>query len=205
MRTKALLLAAALSACSNPAANTVVAADNTMATTTETVASETPAEPANDAASNIDEPYSPPAPGEPGGLPDDRTPIAEGPIVTGSAQDAANVIQTYYALIGEAKYRQAWALWRDHGKGSQMTADAFAASFGKYSEYHANVGAPGAVDAGAGQRYVEVPVQVYGRVKATRKPFNLRGTATLHRTEVDGATAEQRAWRIDRIAVTQIP
>ena len=202
MRPHALMLAAALSACSNPATNTV-AANNSMATTTETVESETPAEPANDAGSDADQRYAPPAPGEPGGLPDDRAPIGEGRIVTGSAQDAANIVQTYYALIGEAKYRQARALWREQGEGSRMTADAFAASVAKFSEYHANVGAPGPIDAGAGQRYVEVPVQVYGRVKATRAPFNLRGTVTLHRTEVDGATPDQRAWRIDRIAVTQ--
>ncbi|MGH6617270.1 hypothetical protein [Sphingomonas sp.] len=143
------------------------------------------------------EPLNPPAPGEPGGLPDDRTPVSEAPLPPDSAQGAANVVQTYYALLGEGKYRQAWALWDDGGKASGMGADAFAASFAKYSEYHANIGAPGDVDAGAGQRYVTVPVQIYGRLKAGAKPVYMLGKVTLHRVgDIDGATAAQKSWHI---------
>jgi membrane-bound inhibitor of C-type lysozyme len=141
-------------------------------------------------------PLEPPAPGEPGGLPDDRTPVSEAPFTPDSAQGAANVVQTYFALIEAGKYHQAWALWGDGGKASGMSAGAFAASFAKYSEYHANIGAPGRIDAGAGQRYVTVPVQAYGRLK-DGSPFNLRGDVTLHRTaDIDGATAEQKSWHI---------
>lgn len=46
-------------------------------------------------------PLDPPAPGAPGGLPDDRTPVSEASFAPDSAQGAANVVQTYYALIGE--------------------------------------------------------------------------------------------------------
>jgi phage tail tape-measure protein len=145
---------------------------------------------------------TPPAPGEPGGLPDDRTPISEAPFTEDSAQGAANVVQTYYALIEAGRYKEAWVLWRNGGQASGMSAQAFAGSFARYSEYHANVGAPGRIDAGAGQRYVTVPVQVYGRVKQGNRPFNLLGTATLRRAGgVDGASAEQRRWRIERIDV----
>lgn len=147
-------------------------------------------------APNGQAPLNPPAPGEPGGLANDMTPVSEAPFTQESAQGAANVVQTYYALIGEGKYRQAWALWGNGGKDSGMSPGAFAASFGRYSEYHANIGAPGAIDAGAGQRYVTVPVQAYGRMKDGR-PFNLLGSVTLHRVgDVDGATAEQKQWRI---------
>jgi membrane-bound inhibitor of C-type lysozyme len=147
-------------------------------------------------AANVQGPLTPPAPGEPGGLANDMTPVSEAPFTQESAQGAANVVQTYYALIGEGKYRQAWALWGNDGKASGMTAQAFAAGFARYSEYHANIGAPGAIDAGAGQRYVTVPVQAYGRMKDGRQ-FNQLGSVTLHRTgDVDGATAEQRQWRI---------
>src|SRR3546814_10232779 len=80
-----------------------------------------------------------------------------------------------------------------------MNADAFAAAFGKYKDYHANIGAPGRVDAGAGQRYVEVPVQVYGTLEDGEQPFNRRGSVTLHRTaEIPGATAEDKSWHIVR-------
>ena len=152
------------------------------------------------------EPLNPPAPGEPGGLADDRTPISEAPFSPDSAQGAANVVQTYYALIEGGKYRQAWALWGDGGKASGMSADGFAASFHKYSEYHANIGAPGRIDAGAGQRFVSVPVQIYGRLKDGGAPFNMRGDVTLHRTaDIDGATAEQKTWRISATNIKPTP
>lgn len=142
------------------------------------------------------EPLNPPAPGTPGGLANDATPISEAPFAPESAQGAADVVQTYYAHLEQGDFRKAWLLWGDHGHASGMTAQAFAASFGKYSEYHANIGAPGEIDAGAGQRHVTVPVQLYGRLKEGAKPFYMIGTVTLHRTEVDGASVEQRRWRI---------
>ncbi|HWU95875.1 MAG TPA: MliC family protein, partial [Sphingomonas sp.] len=140
-------------------------------------------------------PLNPPAPGEPGGLDNDTTPVNEAPFTEDSAQGAANVVQTYYALLEQGKYGQAYRLWEPGAAG--MNAKAFAASFAPYSEYHANIGAPGRIDAGAGQRYVTVPVQVYGRLKQGARPFNMRGSVTLHRAgDIDGATAEQRRWRI---------
>ncbi len=148
-------------------------------------------------------PLDPPAPGTPGGLPDDRTPISEAPFAPDSAQGAANVVQTYYALIGERKYRQAYALRAPAAAGSSA---AFAADFARYGEYHANVGSPGAIDAGAGQRYVTVPVQVYARLKQGGTPVYQLGRVVLHRTgDVDGTTAEQRAWHIRSIELKATP
>lgn len=138
----------------------------------------------------------PPAPGTPGGLPDDRTPISETPFTPDSAQGAANVVQTYYALLGEKKYAAAWKLWGHDGKDSGMTARAFAASFAKFEEYHANVGAPGEIDAGMSQRRVTVPVQVYGRL-GSGAPFNMRGSVTLYRIVPGvGANKADERWRI---------
>lgn len=140
-------------------------------------------------------PATPPEPGTPGGLADDRTPVSEATFTPDSAQGAADVVQRYYAFLEARDYAQAWALWSDGGKASGMRAEAFAASFAKYSEYHANIGAPGDIDAGAGQRYVTVPVVVYGKLKDGR-PFNMKGEVVLQRTEVDGATEAQRRWHI---------
>ncbi len=180
-----------LAACSSqPAENSRIAANDI-----DRAADAEPEIAARPTASATPAPLDPPAPGEPGGLDDDRTPVSEAPFTEDSAQGAANVVQTYYALLGEAKYGQAFRLWAPGAAG--MDARAFAASFARYSEYHANVGAPGRIDAGAGQRYVTVPVQVYGRLKQGARPFNLRGSVTLHRAgDVDGATAEQRRWWI---------
>jgi len=150
-------------------------------------------------------PVEPREPGTPGGLPKDGV-VAEAPFTPDSAQGAANVVQTYFALIEQGKYHRARALWDDGGKASGMDDAAFAASFGKYSEYHAQIGAPGEVDAGAGQRYVTVPVQLYGRLKAGAAPFHARGEVTLHRVgDIDGATAEQKTWHIRTISAKPAP
>ena len=158
------------------------------------------------AADATPEPLTPPEPGTPGGLPDDRTPISEAPFTPDSAQGAANVVQTYYALLGQGKYRQAWALWDNGGKASGMSAAAFAASFARYSEYHANVGAPGRIEAGAGQRHVTVPVQVYGRLKQGATPVYMLGSVTLHRVgDIDGASPAQKSWHISSADIKPRP
>jgi hypothetical protein len=145
-------------------------------------------------------PVEPAAPGTPGGLPDDRTPISEAPFTPDSAQGAAGVVQTYYALIGEGKYAQAWALWSDGGKASgQPSGEAFAKSFDRYAQYNAQIGPPGDTEGGAGLIYVSVPVVIYGRLK-TGAEVHEKGVADLRRVNnVDGSTAEQRRWHISRI------
>jgi hypothetical protein len=156
--------------------------------------------PAAPAAQAPAPPVSPPEPGTPGGLPDDRTPISEAPFTPQSAQGAANVVQTYYALIGEGKYAQAWALWGYDGKASgQPSAEAFAKSFDRYAQYNAQIGAPGEPEGAAGSSYVSVPVVIYGRLKSGAEVHE-KGTADLRRVnDVPGSTAEQRRWHISRI------
>lgn len=180
-----------LAACSSqPAENVAVPANQIAALPDEATPS-----PASPPAAATPAPLDPPAPGEAGGLDNDTTPVSEAPFTEDSAQSAANIVQTYYALLEQGKYGQAYRLWEPGA--TKMDAKAFAASFDRYSEYHANIGAPGRIDAGAGQRYVTVPVQVYGRLKQGARPFSLRGSVTLHRAgDIDGATAEQRRWRI---------
>jgi len=161
---------------------------------------------ANAAAEAPPAPLTPPAPGTPGGLPDDRRPVSEAPFTPDSAQGAANVVQTYYALLGEGKYARARSLWENGGMASGANTDAFAARFARYSEYHANIGAPGDVDAGAGQRYVTVPVQISARLKQGAAAEYQIGSVTLHRTaDIDGATAEQKSWHIRSIDLKPAP
>ena len=144
-------------------------------------------------------PVTPPAPGTPGGLPDDRTPLSEAPFTPTSAQGAANVVQTYYALVAEGRYDDAWHLWTQGGEGSGMTVEAFAKSFTAYESYNANIGAPGAIEGAAGSLYVSVPVLIYGRRKSGEE-VHLLGEATLRRVnDVPGSTPEQRQWHISRI------
>jgi hypothetical protein len=182
----ALIVAASLAGCGPSNDPQAGPAENRAEPASRPAAAATPA---------ADNALDPPAPGEPGGLP--AAPVRQPPAAEDSAQGAAQVLQAYYALIDIGKYDDAWALWGEDGAASRMTADAFATSFDSYTEYHANIGAPGAIDAGASQRYVTVPVQVYGRMKAGGKPFYRIGSITLHRVgNVDGASAAQTKWRI---------
>ena len=146
-------------------------------------------------------PLQPPAPGTPGGLPDDRRPVSEASFTPDSAQGAANVVQTYFALLGERRYAQARALWTPGAAGAGPSPAAFAADFARYGEYRGLVGAPGKIEAGAGQRYVTVPVQVAARLKSGAE-IDQRGEVVLHRTgDIDGATPDQRRWRLQTITL----
>ena len=142
-------------------------------------------------------PVEPRAPGTPGGLPDDRTPLSEAPFTPQSAQGAADVVQTYFAHIGEKQYAKAWRLWARGGEASDQDEATFVAGFGVYAQYSAQVGAPGEIEGAAGSLFVEVPVQVYGRMKSGEE-FHLYGPVRLRRVnDVDGSTAGQRLWHID--------
>ncbi len=148
-------------------------------------------------------------PGQPGGLPDDRTPISEAPFTATSPQGAANQMQVYFALIGEKKFGEAWELWNgeptEGANASGLTKDAFIADMNRYYQYSAQVGAPGETDGAAGSIFITVPVQIYGRLK-TGEAFHQRGDATLRRVnDVDGSTERQRQWHISKIETTPVP
>ncbi len=109
------------------------------------------------------------------------------------------MVQTYFALLAEGKYADAWRLWGGAGEASGMTEAAFRDSFARYASYAAQVGAPGAMEGAAGSSYVDVPVVIYGRLK-TGAEMHQSGTATLRRVnDVPGSTAEQRRWHIARL------
>lgn len=120
----------------------------------------------------------PPAPGEPGGLPDDRTPLNEGaPRAPTSVEASGSAIQLWGIALSQGNYADAYRLWRDQGKASGMTEAQFTAAYRKYSEINVLVGKPEA----GGTATARVPVQMYGRLRATGEPFNLYGMMTLAR------------------------
>lgn len=152
------------------------------------------------------EPLTPPAPGTPGGLPDDRTPLAEGTIDPDSGQGAAQVVQGYYGLLEEKRFEDAQDLWNPTGAIGQQDDAHFAARFRGFSEIHANIGAPSAPEGAAGSLYVSVPVQIYGRLAANGKPWYALRQVILRRVnDVPGSTAEQRRWHIERIGPYTAP
>ena len=161
-------------------------------------------------AENEQAPASMPAPetikpGEPGGLPDDRTPVEEGPIDAKSAQGAGQVLQLFGGLLAQRKFVEARKLWSDDGKASGLTQAEFVAAYDKYSEIHSEVGAPGQMEGAAGSSYVEIPFRLYGKLKSG-KPFNLVGPVTLRRiNDVPGSTDEQRRWHIYQSGLKPTP
>lgn len=133
----------------------------------------------------------PPAPGTPGGLADERTPLEEGPAAAWSGQAAARVVETYFALVESGRSAEAARLRRD---GQVYDVRPFA-------RLNALVGRPRRVEGAAGSLYVDVPVVLYGRY-ATGGEYHASGKARLRRArEAAGAAPDQSAWRIETIEV----
>jgi len=74
-------------------------------------------------------------------------------------------------------------------------SNSFRAGFAQTAAVTATVGAPGRVEGAAGSRYVSVPVEVHATTTGGATQC-FRGTYTLRRAVVPGATAEQRRWHI---------
>jgi hypothetical protein len=110
-------------------------------------------------------------------------------------QDAIAVVRDYYAAINSRNFDRAYALWSDAGRASGQSPQQFADGFDNTSGVSVEIMAPSRVDAAAGSRFIEVPVAfaVTGQDGRERR---FVGAYTLRRAVVDGATADQRAWRI---------
>ena len=142
-------------------------------------------------------------PGTPGGLPDDRTPLAEpkGPIDPKGAEGAGQVVQLYAARIEAGKIAEAQAAWRA-GIDQGALAPARLKALG---EVHFEIGKPFGHEGAAGSSYIQVPLRMYGTDKAGRR-FNLVGPVTLRRVnDVDGATPDQLRWHIVDSALASAP
>ncbi len=110
-------------------------------------------------------------------------------------EDAVAVIHDYYSAINHAGFARAWAMWSDHGRASGQTAQQFADGYADTASVDVQAQAPTRLDAAAGSRYIEIPVTI----NASRRDgseHQYSGAYTLRRSTVDGATADQRAWRI---------
>jgi len=112
-----------------------------------------------------------------------------------SAEGAAAVVRAYYGAINERRYAEAYHLWASSGAASGKSLAVFRDGFTHTTAVELELGAPGRIEGAAGSRYVEIPVRITAvAADGGRQPF--AGSYTLRRSEVDGATAEQRAWRI---------
>jgi hypothetical protein len=115
---------------------------------------------------------------------------------------AANVIRDYYSAINERRYEDAYRLWGSGGAASGQTLETFRDGFASTTSVEVTIGIPGPIEGAAGSRYVEIPVRIAAVAKdGLRQSFS--GTYTMRRAVVDGATPEQRAWRIHSARVTR--
>jgi hypothetical protein len=128
------------------------------------------------------------------------TVVAEQPSTVVAEQPAADstpsdVVRRYYLAIQASRYDDAYALWSDSGRASGKSLQEFAAGFRETANVRASVGDSAHVEGAAGSQYATVPVTVDATLRSgARQHFT--GTYTLRRSMVDGASAEQRQWRI---------
>lgn len=143
--------------------------------------------------------------GEPGAL-GELPPTGDGAAMAPgepTAGDAAAVVRRYYGAIDARQYEQAYQLWAGGGGASGQSAASFADGFAGTAGVTVQTGMPGQVEGAAGSRYVRVPVAIRA-VHVDGSEHTYEGSYTLRRAVVEGATAEQREWRIDSADLHQV-
>lgn len=118
-----------------------------------------------------------------------------------TADDAVELIRKYIADIDGHRYSDAYAAW-EPGR-NPLTYAQFVAGYAHTTAVSVDIGVPGPINAGAGQRFIEVPVVIHATLDdGTHQTFE--GTFTLHHTaNIPGTTLEQRHWHIYAAAITQ--
>lgn len=123
------------------------------------------------------------------------SPAADMPALPEPGPDAAvAVLRDYYAAINAKDFARAYAAWRNSPQGPAQFAESFADIAGVSVE----IGPPGPIDAGAGQRHIEIPV----RLDVTRLDGRLErhsGRYTLHRSVIEGGDPQ---WKIVRTSLS---
>lgn len=136
--------------------------------------------------------------GVPGGTttPTSTETPSTGPSDGPGADEAVAVLDRYFSAIGTRNYEAAYVLWRGQGEASGQTLEEFVDGFGETASISWEIGEPGRIDPGAGQRYIEIPVRIVARTTSGESQ-QFEGSYVLHRTtDIPGATEEQRQWRI---------
>jgi hypothetical protein len=110
-------------------------------------------------------------------------------------EGAVAVIRAYYEAIVREDYARAYRLWGDGGAASRQTFEEFRGGFAETASVQVETGKPGRIEGAAGSRYIEIPVSI-AAVKRDGSKQRFQGTYVLRRSEVDGATPEQRTWRL---------
>jgi hypothetical protein len=108
---------------------------------------------------------------------------------------AVGVVREYYAAISAGDFGRAYTLWSDGGRSSGQSPDQFAGAFAGMQGITAQIGEPNELASAAGARLMEVPVSISTTYR-NGDVRRYRGSYVLRRAAGDGASAEQRSWRI---------
>jgi hypothetical protein len=114
----------------------------------------------------------------------------------GAERGAIDVVHRYYDEINTRNFRKAYELWAGHGEASGQSFEAFRDGFAETESVTIDTGGkPADLEGAAGSQYATVPIRIMARTKEGAEQ-NFEGEYVLRRSMVDGATAEQRSWRI---------
>ena len=118
-------------------------------------------------------------------------------------EDAVEVVRDYYSSIDAQNYAHAFALWADGGHASEQTPQQFADGFANTAHVALETGEPGTIEGAAGSRFIQVPVSIDATLR-DGSSLEYTGIYTLRRAMVDGANADQRAWRIASASIREV-
>ena len=129
-------------------------------------------------------------------------PASAAPATSNAA--AVQVVQQYYAALNRGDYRTAYGFWDQNGAASGKSYAAFAKGFAQTASTRVVTGTPTNPDAGMSQRWIDVPVDVYAKLKnGTQQHF--RGSYTLHRVVAGvGAPVSQQSWHLSSAKLTPV-
>jgi hypothetical protein len=118
------------------------------------------------------------------------------PSDTTADEAPGDVVRRYYQAIAARNFDVAYHLWSNGGRASGQSSREFARGFAQTARVHVTLRDSVSIEGAAGSQYATVPV-VVDAVQQNGRTQHFAGTYTLRRAMVDGATAEQRQWRID--------
>ena len=98
---------------------------------------------------------------------------------------------------------RAYRDWARDGSASGKKLDEFTAGFAETKRAQLVRSVPYRIEGAAGSRYLDVQVAVEALTRAGEVQ-RFEGTYTLRRSEVDGATADQRRWHIESAKVRKV-
>ncbi len=107
---------------------------------------------------------------------------------------ARSILEAYYAAIREGEFERAYLLWADSGRASGQTPAAFREGYAGTLSVEIAIG-QGSLEGAAGSRYADFPVGINATTR-NGAAQRFEGNYVLRRAVVDGASADQRAWRI---------